>query len=94
MKKYLVEFIGTFFLVFTVGMAVRSGEALAPLAIGASLMVGCNIKGDTRILTTAIVLEASKGEFGAAFALSFVLLALIFAVNALTTWAQQRQLAP
>ena len=39
MKKYLVEFIGTFFLVFTVGMAVRSGAALAPLAIGASLMV-------------------------------------------------------
>ena len=39
MKKSLVEFIGTFFLVFTVGMAVRSGAALAPLAIGASLMV-------------------------------------------------------
>jgi aquaporin Z len=39
MKKYLVEFIGTFFLVFTVGMAVRSGAALAPLAIGAALMV-------------------------------------------------------
>jgi aquaporin Z len=36
MKKYLVEFIGTFFLVFTVGVSVRSG---APLAIGASLMV-------------------------------------------------------
>jgi aquaporin Z len=39
MKKYLVEFIGTFFLVFTIGMAVRSGSPLAPLAIGASLMV-------------------------------------------------------
>ena len=39
MKKYLVEFIGTFFLVFTVGMTVRTGAALAPLAIGASLMV-------------------------------------------------------
>ena len=39
MKKYLVEFIGTFFLVFTVGMAVRSGAHLAELAIGASLMV-------------------------------------------------------
>ncbi len=39
MKKYLVEFIGTFFLVFTVGMTVRSGAPLAPLAIGASLMV-------------------------------------------------------
>lgn len=39
MKKYIVEFIGTFFLVFTVGMAVHSGSVLAPLAIGASLMV-------------------------------------------------------
>ena len=39
MKKYLVEFIGTFFLVFTVGMAVRGHADLAPLAIGASLMV-------------------------------------------------------
>ena len=39
MKKYLVEFIGTFFLVFTVGMTVRSGTPLAGLAIGASLMV-------------------------------------------------------
>jgi len=39
MKKHLVEFIGTFFLVFTVGMAVRSGAALAPLAIGSALMV-------------------------------------------------------
>jgi len=39
MKKYLVEFIGTFFLVLTVGAAVRSGATLAPLAIGAVLMV-------------------------------------------------------
>jgi aquaporin Z len=39
MKKYLVEFIGTFFLVFTVGAAVRSGAALAPIAIGSILMV-------------------------------------------------------
>ncbi|MGA3006689.1 MAG: aquaporin [Opitutaceae bacterium] len=39
MKKYLVEFIGTFFLVFTVGASVRSGALLAPLAIGSALMV-------------------------------------------------------
>jgi len=39
MKKYLVEFIGTFFLVVTVGLAVQGGGPLAPLAIGASLMV-------------------------------------------------------
>lgn len=39
MKKYLVEFIGTFFLVFTVGLAVRQGADLAPIAIGSVLMV-------------------------------------------------------
>lgn len=39
MKKYLVEFIGTFFLVFTVGVAVRLGAPFAPFAIGAILMV-------------------------------------------------------
>jgi len=39
MKKYIVEFIGTFFLVFTVGMSVRSGAPLAPIAIGSALMV-------------------------------------------------------
>lgn len=39
MKKYLVEFIGTFFLVLTVGLSVRAGSPLAPLAIGGVLMV-------------------------------------------------------
>ncbi len=39
MKKYVVEFIGTFFLVFTVGIAVRQNAPFAPFAIGAVLMV-------------------------------------------------------
>lgn len=39
MKKYLVEFIGTFILVFTIGCAVASGSPLAALAIGSALMV-------------------------------------------------------
>jgi aquaporin Z len=39
MKKYIVEFIGTFFLVFTVGIAVRQGAPFAPFAIGSILMV-------------------------------------------------------
>jgi len=59
--------------------------------IGASLMVGCNVKGDTRVLTTAITLETSKGEFGTAFALGFILLAIIFAVTAFMTYTQQRR---
>ena len=39
MSKYLTEVIGTFFLVLTIGLAVLGGAAMAPLAIGASLMV-------------------------------------------------------
>src|ERR1700680_227970 len=39
MHKYLTEFIGTFFLVLTIGLTVLSGSPFAPLAIGASLMV-------------------------------------------------------
>jgi aquaporin Z len=38
-RKYLTEFVGTFFLVFTIGLSVTSGIAMAPLAIGTSLMV-------------------------------------------------------
>jgi tungstate transport system permease protein len=70
--------------------AAMAGFGAVVSEIGASLMTGCNIKGDTRILTTAIVLETNKGEFASAYALAFILLALIFAVNAVTTWAQQR----
>ena len=70
--------------------AAMAGFGAVISEIGASLMVGCNIKGDTRILTTAIALDTSKGEFGSAFALAFILLLLVFAINALTTWAQQR----
>lgn len=39
MKQYLTEFIGTFFLVFTIGLTVTAGTPLAPLAIGSVLMV-------------------------------------------------------
>jgi len=39
MKRYIVEFIGTFFLVFTVGIAVRQNVPFAPFAIGSILMV-------------------------------------------------------
>ncbi len=49
MKKYLVEFIGTFFLVFTIGMVVRTGSDLAPLIIGgvlaAMIFAGGHVSG-------------------------------------------------
>src|SRR3989441_9079951 len=59
--------------------------------IGASLMVGGNIKGHTRTLTTAMVLETSKGNFDAAIALAVLLLVLIFLVNWGFTVVQQRR---
>ncbi|MEL6251940.1 MAG: aquaporin [Bacteroidota bacterium] len=39
MRKYLTEFLGTFFLVLTIGLAVGSGTAFAPIAIGSALMI-------------------------------------------------------
>ena len=71
--------------------AIIAGFGAVISEIGASLMVGCNVLGDTRILTTAITLETGKGEFGTAFAMAFVLLGIIFTITALTTFAQQRR---
>jgi tungstate transport system permease protein len=58
--------------------------------VGAAMMVGGNIAGQTRVLTTSIVLETGRGEFESAIVLGLVLLALAFMVNGVLTWAQQR----
>lgn len=58
--------------------------------VGASMMVGGNIRGQTRVLTTAIVLETGKGEFERALALGALLLVLTFLINAALTMVQQR----
>jgi len=58
--------------------------------VGAAQMVGGNIAGQTRVLTTAAVLATSRGEFGLAIALGLVLLLLAFAVNLVVTLAGQR----
>jgi tungstate transport system permease protein len=54
--------------------------------VGASLMVGGNILGQTRIMTTAIALETSRGEFAQAIALGLVLLTIAFSVNLGLSW--------
>jgi len=59
--------------------------------VGASIMVGGNIKGYTRVLTTATVMETSRGNFDVAIALGIILLALCFGVNYLLTVVQQRE---
>jgi tungstate transport system permease protein len=70
--------------------ALMAGFGAVISEVGASLMVGGNIRGQTRVLTTATVLETSKGNFDLAIALSVVLLTLTFLVNWALTWLQQR----
>lgn len=67
-----------------VAIVAAFGRAIGE--VGASLMVGGNILDQTRILTTAITLESSRGEFAQAIALGMVLLALAFLVNMVLTW--------
>jgi tungstate transport system permease protein len=71
--------------------AIMAGFGGVISEIGASMMVGGNIKGSTRTLTTAMVLETGKGNFEIAIALAILLLALVFLVNWLLTTIQQRQ---
>jgi len=71
--------------------AVMAGFGGIVSEIGASMMVGGNIKGQTRTLTTAMVLETGKGNFEVAIALSLLLLVLIFLVNWALTAIQQRR---
>jgi len=71
--------------------AVMAGFGGVISEVGASMMVGGNIKGSTRVLTTATVLEAGKGNFDVAIALSVILLGITFLVNWALTWIQQRR---
>ena len=71
--------------------AVMAGFGGVISEVGASIMVGGNIKGYTRVLTTATVMETGKGNFDTAIALGIILLLLAFAVNAILTQIQQRQ---
>jgi len=71
--------------------AVMAGFGGVVSEIGASMMVGGNIKGQTRVLTTATVMEVSKGNYDLAIALSFVLLLLSYAVVAFLTYSQNAE---
>ena len=70
--------------------AVMAGFGAAVSEVGAAMMVGGNIAGETRVLTTAAVLETSKGNLALAVALGLILLLLAFTVNLVLTLAQQR----
>ena len=70
--------------------ALMAGFGSVISEVGASIMVGGNIRYQTRVLTTAIVLETSKGEFNAAISLAVLLLIITFLVNWALTVIQQR----
>lgn len=71
--------------------AVMAGFGAVISEVGAAMMVGGNIKGETRVLTTATVLEVGRGNYDIAVALSIVLLLLTYMVNLTLTLIQQRQ---
>ena len=70
--------------------ALMAGFGSVISEVGASMMVGGNLEGHTRVLTTAIVLEASRGIFASAIALSLILIGIAFLVNLALTNIQQR----
>ncbi|MTV49289.1 ABC transporter permease subunit [Heliobacillus mobilis] len=69
--------------------AVIAGFGGVISEVGASMMVGGNVKGQTRVLTTATVMEVSKGNFDVAIALSIILLTLAYGVTLILTLVQQ-----
>jgi tungstate transport system permease protein len=72
--------------------ALMAGFGSVISEVGASMMVGGNLRYETRVLTTAIVLETNKGQFGKAIALSIILLVLAYMVNLVLTSVQQRNI--
>jgi tungstate transport system permease protein len=71
--------------------AVMAGFGGVISEVGASIMVGGNIKGYTRVLTTATVMETGRGNFDVAIALGVILLFFTFCINAILTSIQQRE---
>jgi tungstate transport system permease protein len=71
--------------------AVMAGFGGVISEVGASIMVGGNIKGYSRVLTTATVMETSRGNFDIAIALGIILLLLAYFINLILTQIQQRQ---
>ena len=70
--------------------ALMAGFGAVISEVGASMMVGGNIRGQTRVLTTSIVMETGRGEFQQAIALSALLLIITYLINLALTWIQQK----
>jgi tungstate transport system permease protein len=75
---------------FTVMAAVIMGFGRAISEVGISMMIGGNIRGFTRVITTAISLESSKGDLELALALGIILIFIALVVNIIMNRIQQR----
>lgn len=75
---------------FVIMAAVVIGFSRAISEVGAAIMIGGNIKGHTRVLTTAISLQTSMGDFELALALGIILLGIALVINLIMGYLQQR----
>jgi len=79
---------------FSLVTIVLAGFGRAASEVGAVMIVGGNIDGVTRVMTTAIALETSKGDLPLALALGIVLLSIVLALNAIAyairEWSARR----
>jgi len=76
---------------YAVIAAVITGFGRIIAEVGAAMMLGGNIRGSTRVMTTAIALETSKGEFGFGIALGIILLFIAFSINILLHYFQSKK---
>jgi tungstate transport system permease protein len=74
---------------FSLLTALLAGFGRAAAEVGAVIIVGGNIDGFTRVMTTAIALETSKGDLPLAIGLGMILIVIVIAINA-AAWSTRR----
>jgi tungstate transport system permease protein len=74
---------------FSLVTVILAGFGRAAAEVGAVIIVGGNIDGVTRVMTTAIALETSKGDLPLALGLGVILLSLVLALNAAAYWVKE-----
>ena len=76
---------------FGILAAIIAGFGRVISEVGAAMMLGGNIRGYTRTMTTAIALETEKGEFAYGLALGIILMGVALGINALLTFVQEKR---
>nr|MBX2867947.1 hypothetical protein [Acidiferrobacterales bacterium] len=76
---------------FALMTTLLAGFGRASAEVGAVMIVGGNINHVTRVMTTSIAMETSKGDFTLALALGIVLVSIVIAINTLVSMAQRME---